>query len=91
MADWEARRGGTPPPFVGTATALDAVIHHLAARRLGRADAEEPTGLLTHHLVMDQAAWDFIAALLRGIAGNPAARWLDPRQVFAGMAPAATP
>lgn len=74
--------------FLGTGAALDLLIGHLAARRGGGADPAEPTGLLTHHLVHDTAAWDFLAELLGRLAGHPAARLLAPPEVFAA-APAA--
>src|SRR5262249_1627083 len=47
---WKAGRG-----FVGDAKALSDVVDHLQARRAGRVDADEPTGLLTHHLGHDDA------------------------------------
>jgi len=85
LLNWDARRGHEPAPFVGTSAALDDVIEHLADRRLGRADADEPTGLLTHHLVLDAACWAFTEALIGRVAGHPAGRWLHPREAFAGM------
>jgi hypothetical protein len=75
---WRAGRG-----FVGDAKALSDIVDHLAARRAGRVDAGEPTGLLTHHRVHDDALWRFLDALLARTAAHPAARWLDPRDVFA--------
>ncbi len=83
VLDWDARRGREPAPFVGTSAALDAVIGHLAARRLGRADADEPTGLLTHHLALDAACWGFAEQLIRRVADHPAGRWLGPGAAFA--------
>jgi hypothetical protein len=35
-----------------------------------------PTGLLTHHLVFDAAAWRFVAELLARTRRHPAARWV---------------
>ena len=75
---WRADRG-----FVGDAKALSDVVDHLAARRAGRADPDEPTGLLTHHLGHDAALWRFLDALLARTAAHPAVRWLDPKDVFA--------
>ena len=75
---WRAGRG-----FVGEAKALDALIGHLADRRTGAADADEPTGLLTHHLVHDAALWHFLDRLLEFTAAHAAVRWLDARAVFA--------
>ena len=86
VLDWDARRGREPAAFVGTSAALDEVIEPLAARRLGRADAGEPTGLLTHHLALDAACWAFAEQLIRRVAGHPAGRWLRPGAAFAGWA-----
>ncbi len=77
LVDW---RGGTG--FVGEGRALALIVGHLEARRLGRADAEEPTGILTHHLVQDRATHDFLARLVPLIQKHAAARWLDLSRVF---------
>ena len=81
-----ARRADRRPPFVGTSAALGRLVERLAARRRGRAAPDRPTGLLTHHLVLDEAGWAFAAELVRRSAGHGGARWLDPRQVFAAAA-----
>jgi hypothetical protein len=75
--------------FVGIERALARVVEHLAARRERRVDADEPTGLLTHHLVFDDAAWAFADALLAATRAQGAA-WLDVRAAF-GLAPPAAP
>lgn len=69
--------------FVGLRQALALVVNHLSARREGRCDRAEPTGLLTHHLAHDNAAWEFTAALIKRVGTHRAARWLDPREAFA--------
>jgi len=74
---WRAGRG-----FVGDAKALGELVRHLAARRTGAVDATEPTGVLTHHLVHDDALWRFLDRLLGRTARHQAARWLDARVVF---------
>jgi hypothetical protein len=68
--------------FLGIEGCLRLAIDHLAARREGRADAEEPTGLLTHHLVHDADAWAFLLAFLQRTSRHPAARWMEARQLF---------
>ena len=78
IIDWRGSRG-----FVGQEKALAQLIARLGDRRTCRADPSEPTGLLTHHLVHDAGAWDFIASLLRRIARHRGARWLAPAEVFA--------
>lgn len=67
-------RGG--PHFAGTGAALSDVVDHLADRRLNRADAAEPTGLLTHHAQMDGQSWAFAEDLLHALNEHPAANVL---------------
>jgi hypothetical protein len=62
--------------FAGTEAALRAVTEHLSARRLGQVDAAEPTGLLTHHLDMDEATWTFVEQLIEHSSAHPGARWI---------------
>ncbi len=68
--------------FAGTARALDDLTSHLRARRTGAADPAEPTGLVTHHLALDPAAWEFVADLLRVTKAHPAALWLSAPAAF---------
>jgi hypothetical protein len=77
IVDWRADKR-----FLGEIEALDLAIGHLAARRIGRADIAEPTGLLTHHLVHDAAAWQFAGDFIARTRGHAAARWLTPAEVF---------
>ncbi|WP_051341355.1 polysaccharide deacetylase family protein [Azospirillum halopraeferens] len=79
--DW--RRGGG---FAGDAAALAAAVAHLGARRIGTADPDEPTGLLTHHRTMDAATRDFVARFVAETAAHPAGRWLSPVAVFGAPA-----
>ncbi len=72
-----------PRGFLGEAEALDRLIGHLGARRRGEADAEEPTGLLTHHLAHDAAAWTFLARLLPFLTGHPATSLIPAAEAFA--------
>jgi hypothetical protein len=68
--------------FRGEASALAEIVGHLRRRRLGEADRGEPTGILSHHLDLDEPAWRFLADLLAFVARHPAARWLSPREIF---------
>jgi len=77
VINWKGGRG-----FVGESEALTLFMGHLAARRAGKADADEPTGLLTHHLVHDPATWRFLEKLRDFLKKQPAARLLDPAAVF---------
>jgi hypothetical protein len=73
--------------FVGEVKAYDQLVDHLKARRLGEADTDEPTGLLTHHLAHDADAWDFLSQFLARSGQHPAARWLAAREVFSPIEP----
>jgi hypothetical protein len=77
-----------PPPrgFLGEAGSLEILVAQLRARRLGEADAAEPTGLLTHHAAHDEPTWAFLEALLDRLAGHPAARFIEAAEAFARVA-----
>jgi hypothetical protein len=68
---WHAGRG-----FRGAAAALGDLTGHLALRRTGAADADEATGILTHHLILDAACDEFLADLIACVDGHPAVRWI---------------
>lgn len=58
---------------------LDAqMAGQLEARRTGVADNAEPYGILTHHLVHDEAIWDFTKILLETLAASGVAQWTSP-------------
>lgn len=77
LVNWRGRA------FVGDRAALDTVADQLRRRRLGSDDPAGPTGLLTHHLDHEPAAWDFIGRFLAATTAHPAVRWLDAAAVFA--------
>ena len=72
VMDWKHTRG-----FIGTAKVVADIVEHLAARREGSVDADEPTGVLTHHLDHDEGCWHFMRELFERTAAHPAARWLE--------------
>jgi hypothetical protein len=45
-------------------------------------DADEPTGLMTHHLCHDEGCWWFIGTVLSETQSHPSVRWLDGREAF---------
>lgn len=75
LIDWRGSRG-----FIGEGVALGLLVQHLAARRSGAADEGEPTGILSHHAVHDEACWDFLDALFRRLAGR--GRFLSAAELF---------
>ncbi|AYD03339.1 polysaccharide deacetylase family protein [Neorhizobium sp. NCHU2750] len=67
IIDWKGSRGGR---------AAD-VLYAEAAARLSGGDAPETSlGILTHHLVHDDAAWAFLDDFLALTAGHPACCWV---------------
>ena len=73
-------RGGSR--FVGEYRALGQLLWHLYARRTRRRDWDEPTGVLTHHLVQDDDVWAFCRTLMATINAHPAAKWLDAGRIW---------
>jgi hypothetical protein len=70
--------------FAGTEATLGKITKHLSGRRLGRVDAAEPTGLLTHHLAMDEATWAFVEQLIEHSRGHPGAKWIAIGRLLEG-------
>lgn len=77
LIDWKGGR-----QFIGEQAIVDQLVGHLAARRLGKADRAEPTGLLTHHLVHDEQCWRFLDTLLDALDQHPAVTWLSAERAF---------
>ena len=77
IIDWKGTRG-----FRGDDAVIGQAVGHLKARRTGSADPEEPSGLITHHLVHDEASWAFIGSFLARTKRSPATRWLALPEVF---------
>jgi hypothetical protein len=67
--DWRGTR-----LFVGEVAALTRLIAVL--------DADEPIGILSHHLAMDEAGWAFLDRLLSVLAAHPGARLCGPGELF---------
>jgi hypothetical protein len=84
-------RWSNPPSFAGDNVYLGQFVEHLRLRRGGRCDAEEATGLLTHHLSQDARSLSFVSTLVEAVSSHAAARWVSPETVFApALAPAAS-
>jgi hypothetical protein len=73
------KKGGA---FRGEHKSLSMLIAHLRARRQGHVDADEPTGVLTHHWSHDEATWAFLERLFEQTRNRRDVRWLDAQQVF---------
>lgn len=68
--DWKGNRSLVDPDRL-----IARIAGQLADRREGRADPDEPYGLLTHHLVHDAAIWQFIDALVSRLMRGPVQPW----------------
>jgi hypothetical protein len=77
IIDWKGSRG-----FVGAEQALFHAVQHLAARRAGIADRDEPTGWLTHHADHDEPAWTFLAELFARFGPRQGVAWRAARELF---------
>jgi hypothetical protein len=65
-------RGGAR--FRGEAKVLEALREQLAERRKAQR-WDDPIGILTHHLVMDEPAWAFLDSFLAWTMGRRALTW----------------
>lgn len=71
--------------FIGEDEALELLLQQLSARRRGKGDAAEPTGILTHHALHDAQLWLFLERLFEETRRGGAA-WPHPAQFFASPA-----
>ncbi|MCA3260675.1 MAG: polysaccharide deacetylase family protein [Telmatospirillum sp.] len=79
LMDWTTRR------FAGEASCLGALVGHLRAKLEARVDADEPTGILTHHLAHDEEAWAFLQRVFAALGAHRAVRFADPVEIFAAQ------
>ena len=77
IIDWRGTRG-----FSGKSAVLAQLTRQLANRRARLVDRNEPTGLLTHHLVHDEECWQFMNDLFTLTREHPAVNWLSARECF---------
>jgi peptidoglycan/xylan/chitin deacetylase (PgdA/CDA1 family) len=76
IMDWHGTRGCRP--------ASDIVADII--KRLDQMRTSGGTmGLLTHHLVHDEAAWDFLDGIFAATAGHPACRWCRLSELFPAL------
>lgn len=75
--NWRHNRG-----FIGTYPAVAVLVQHLLAKRSGYRNADEPTGILSHHLVQNDAVWNFIEQLMEFLSNHPAVTWLDAPTIW---------
>jgi hypothetical protein len=82
IVDWRGKQTGAPVGFLGQDNILGAACAHLEARRTGTADADEATGLMTHHAVMETESKEFVRKFVEYTKHHPAAQWLSAEKVF---------
>ena len=75
VIDWKDGR-----QFIGQDAALAALVEAL---RQSRAATGEPVGLLSHHLAMDEGAWDFLSSLWGRAIMLPGVELCSARDLFA--------
>jgi len=71
--------------FIGLPSMVSRAVEHLSARRTRICDADEPTGVLTHHLAFADEAWSGVRALLDATAHHPAVHWLSAPAAFSPL------
>ena len=68
LMDWHGTRGCRDHGQL-----VEAIVTELRLRFMS---SDEPIGILTHHLVHDESAWDFLHKLFAVMAAAPACRWV---------------
>lgn len=68
--EWKGSRSLVSPDHL-----IRQVASDLQDRRTGATDNTEPYGVLTHHLVHDDAIWRFTQALVERLLNGPAQAW----------------
>ena len=71
IIDWKGNRGGRPTIELA-AEILDCIENDRSS-----------IGVLTHHLVHDEAAWQFLQQLFEASTDHPGARWVSVRELLA--------
>ena len=71
-----------PAAFAGAEKCAKLIAAHLSDKRAGAVDPDEPTGVLSHHLAMDPAAWAFLDDLMGLVNDHPAALWVSPADIW---------
>ncbi len=73
IIDWKGSRGGRDPAWL-----CAELVKLLSA---ARGNGDPAIGVLTHHLVHDNAAWGFLERLFQSTARHPGAAWCDVREL----------
>ncbi len=68
--------------FAGENNCIEQIITHLGAKRKGWVDPEEPTGIMSHHLVHDSECWGFLDELFDFLVNQSATCLTSARNIF---------
>ena len=74
LMDWHGTRGCRDHGEL-----VAAMVREMQLRFDG---SDEPVGILTHHLVHDESAWDFLQTLFAVTAETPGGRWVSIRELL---------
>ena len=75
--NWRHGRG-----FIAEQDAINLIYEHLKNKRTGLKDAEEATGLLTHHLAQNEDVWLFCEKLMCHLNQHSAVKWLSANMLW---------
>ncbi len=64
------------PKFRGTTRTIKAILKQLKQRRTDQ-QFDKPIGIMSHHLVMDNASWQFLTKLLNFLRQESVVQFLD--------------
>ncbi len=68
--------------FAGERNCIEQIIAHLSAKRVGLVDPEEPTGIMSHHLVHDARCWSFLDELFGFLLSQSSISLISARKIF---------
>ena len=74
LMDWHGTRGCRDHGQL-----VETIVKELQQRFAG---SDEPIGILTHHLVHDESAWDFLRKLFAIVEEAPGGRWVSLRELL---------
>ena len=79
---WRDGRG-----YVGDQQSMDWLVKHLQLRRSRPEVADEPTGILSHHLAQSEKVWQFLDKLFGRLVQHPAVKWVSAFDIWCNNRP----
>ncbi|MEH6578363.1 MAG: polysaccharide deacetylase family protein [Amphritea sp.] len=68
--------------FASEKVILSRLVAHLATKRTGANDRDEPCGLMTHHLDHDDECWQFLALFFDFCQQHPGIQWVGGKALY---------